>query len=287
MPGRLTEPAPTASAAVFAGPSWRELGQQPPRAFDRRADADEADDAAAQELANSSRWPEPGIRRWLIERRIRHLGAAARAQLERRERTKLAVLACGGEVRRIHGELGRRLVARSDVPDEADVELLTIRELRRAVTAGTRVSKVELDRRRARHEKNLAAPPLPLHITPGTPDRPILPAVDARLLTGWAVSGGHFVGTARVVDGPDSSIGPDEVAVAVTTDPSWSPLLMRCGALVLEQGGPLSHAAILAREFDLPAVFNVPGAVAALDGHRVAVDGDLGVISILEPEAAP
>lgn len=69
--------------------------------------------------------------------------------------------------------------------------------------------------------------------------------------------------------------------MAVTTDPSWAPLLSGCGAMVVEQGGPLSHAAILAREFAVPAVFNVPGA-AALDGREVLVDGDAGVVTVLD-----
>jgi pyruvate,water dikinase len=52
--------------------------------------------------------------------------------------------------------------------------------------------------------------------------------------------------------------------------------------MVLERGGPLSHAAILAREFGLPAVCNLPGAVAALDGRLVLVDGDLGTVALLD-----
>jgi pyruvate,water dikinase len=89
------------------------------------------------------------------------------------------------------------------------------------------------------------------------------------------------------VDGPDGSIRRDEVLVATTTDPSWSPLLMSCGAMVIERGGPLSHAAILAREFAVPAVFNVPGAATFLDGRQVLVDGDAGVVTVLNHREAP
>jgi pyruvate,water dikinase len=92
------------------------------------------------------------------------------------------------------------------------------------------------------------------------------------------------VGRARRVDGPQGAIGRDEVLVASATDPSWSPILLRCGALVLERGGPLSHAAILAREFGVPAVFNIPGAATALDGKRLLVDGDAGTVTVLPDE---
>ena len=71
-----------------------------------------------------------------------------------------------------------------------------------------------------------------------------------------------------------------EVLVAQTTDASWSPLFLRAGAVVVEQGGPLSHAAILARELGLPAVLNVDGATQLFDGCVVTVDGDRGLVVI-------
>jgi pyruvate,water dikinase len=67
--------------------------------------------------------------------------------------------------------------------------------------------------------------------------------------------------------------------VAVTTDASWAPLFMVAGAVVVEEGGPLSHAAIVARELGIPAVLNVPGVAARLRaGDRVTVDGDAGTV---------
>jgi pyruvate,water dikinase len=76
-----------------------------------------------------------------------------------------------------------------------------------------------------------------------------------------------------------------DVLVARTTDPSWSPLFLQAGAIVVEEGGPLSHAAIVARELGIPAVLNVPGALARLEGgdHEVSVDGDEGTVVVLAP----
>ena len=66
-----------------------------------------------------------------------------------------------------------------------------------------------------------------------------------------------------------------DVLVAPSADPGWTPLLLRAGAIVMESGGYLSHGAIVAREFGLPAVVNVPGIVDEIaEGEIVTVDGD-------------
>ena len=104
-------------------------------------------------------------------------------------------------------------------------------------------------------------------------------------LDGWAASGGRFTGTAVLVRRPEDPFERDGVLVAEATDPSWSPLFVRAGAIVLERGGPLSHAAILARELGVPAVLNVAGATA-LAGRRVTVDGDRGIVSLVGDDPA-
>jgi phosphoenolpyruvate synthase/pyruvate phosphate dikinase len=75
------------------------------------------------------------------------------------------------------------------------------------------------------------------------------------------------------------------ILVARSTDPAWTPLFLTAGAIVVEEGGPLSHAAIIARELGLPAVLNVPGFLALLDGATTVtlrVDGDHGTVEILD-----
>ncbi len=76
-----------------------------------------------------------------------------------------------------------------------------------------------------------------------------------------------------------SRLQPGEVIVAHSTDPSWTPLFLTAGAIVLEEGGPLSHAAIVAREFGVPAVLNVADAMAVIaDGEELIVDGTQGEV---------
>ena len=66
-----------------------------------------------------------------------------------------------------------------------------------------------------------------------------------------------------------------DVLVAPSTDPGWTPLFLRASAIVMESGGYLSHGAIVAREFGLPAVVNIPGIMEQLrDDEPVTVDGD-------------
>jgi pyruvate,water dikinase len=72
----------------------------------------------------------------------------------------------------------------------------------------------------------------------------------------------------------------DDVLVAPSTDPGWTPLFLRASAIVMETGGYLSHGAVVAREFGIPAVVNVRDAMIQIrDGDRLRVDGDNGVVT--------
>jgi phosphoenolpyruvate synthase/pyruvate phosphate dikinase len=78
------------------------------------------------------------------------------------------------------------------------------------------------------------------------------------------------------------------VLVTAVADVGWTPLFLVAAAVVTELGGALSHAALVAREYGLPAVANVPGITRALKtGDRVRVDGDHGIIErIIDPHGA-
>lgn len=87
--------------------------------------------------------------------------------------------------------------------------------------------------------------------------------------------------------GPGDALAEGGILLAEATDASWSPSFVHAGAIVLERGGPLSHAAILARELGVPAVLNVGAGVRALDGRRLTVDGDSGIVVVHDEELAP
>lgn len=119
--------------------------------------------------------------------------------------------------------------------------------------------------------------PEALHSTPGT-ERP---GESARALRGTGVPAGRATGRVRILRHPSEGdrLGKGEILVAPSTDPGWTPLFMRAAAIAMEVGGYHSHGAIVAREFGIPAVANIPGLLAALkEGEEVTVDGDKGKI---------
>ena len=80
------------------------------------------------------------------------------------------------------------------------------------------------------------------------------------------------------------SLTSGEILVTRFTDPGWTPLFGIAGAVVTEVGGLLSHAAVIGREYGIPAVLNLPGATRTLcTGQRVRVDGRAGTVALLEP----
>lgn len=80
-----------------------------------------------------------------------------------------------------------------------------------------------------------------------------------------------------------TAVLPGEVLVAVTTMPPWTPLFGIAAAVVTETGGPLSHCAIVAREYGIPAVVGVHGATRLIaTGQQVTVDGGRGLVTIAE-----
>jgi pyruvate,water dikinase len=105
------------------------------------------------------------------------------------------------------------------------------------------------------------------------------------LLSGWAASPGRVRGPARIVEdiAAGATLEPGSVLIAVATDPSWTPVIAEAAAIVLEVGGPLSHAAIVARELGIPAVLKVNGATRAIgEGCLVEVDGFEGTVRVVE-----
>jgi pyruvate,water dikinase len=106
-----------------------------------------------------------------------------------------------------------------------------------------------------------------------------------RTLRGLAASPGRAGGTARVIRDVDQlgELLPGEVLVASSSSPSWTPVFGRISAAVLDSGGIMSHAAIVAREYGLPAVIGTGFATTRIKtGDRLEVDADAGVVTILD-----
>ena len=105
----------------------------------------------------------------------------------------------------------------------------------------------------------------------------------AETYSGVGVSAGVAIGKARVLLTP-SDVRPsdrDYILVCPSTDPAWTPLFLHAAGLVMERGGILSHGAVVAREYGVPAVANIPNATRRIaDGQMLEIDGNQGTVSI-------
>jgi pyruvate,water dikinase len=110
------------------------------------------------------------------------------------------------------------------------------------------------------------------------------PTGNDRELRGCAASPGVYEGPARIVNGEGDfeHIEAGDILVATMTTPAYNVVLPLLGAVVTDTGGMLCHAAIVAREFAIPAVVGVPTATTAIaDGALIRVNGQAGTITIL------
>jgi pyruvate,water dikinase len=107
--------------------------------------------------------------------------------------------------------------------------------------------------------------------------------VPARALVGLPVSAGTIEGRARVnLDMAEADLEPGDILVTAYTDPSWTPLFVAIAGLVTEVGGLMTHGAVIAREYGLPAVVGVEQATRLIrDGQRIRVHGTNGYVEIL------
>jgi pyruvate,water dikinase len=145
---------------------------------------------------------------------------------------------------------------------------------------------------RRRQAAGWAAETVPDVITvlPGGARRPpvSVSVVAGRTWAGTGIAAGQATGSARVILHPrdGNRLKQGEVLVAPSTDPGWTPLFLRAAAIVMETGGYLSHGAIVAREYGIPAVANLPGLLERVrDGDRLLVDGDAGTVVPLDGSA--
>jgi len=207
-----------------------------------------------------------------------------------REHMRTWVTRVLGMLRRIALDIDRRLRRIDPSLPEGSVFFCTYGELVSALRSGRAEVGHVVRLRQAEHLRDRARPDPPSTFI-GRPPPVTLPPTAGPRWTGLAASGGVVEGRARVLP-PGTvdldAVQPGEILVSRTTDVGLSPLFLVAAAVVTELGGPLSHAAIVAREYGVPAVVNVTGATLALQtGDLIRVDGDRGIIERLdEPEAS-
>ena len=199
-----------------------------------------------------------------------------------------------------------RWLRKGGLSEQGDIFFLTWDEVRTELTAGPQDAvltatsaedrKPEISHRRVRWTKayERTAPnlvygqPPANNPTSGVSTTNAFPTLSSGTLQGIGASAGEVEGTILVMTqlsgdtNLETDVSNDTVLVVPYTDAGWSPVLAQIGGLIAEVGGQLSHGAIVAREYGIPAVMDVTDATARLtNGQRVRIDGQRGTIKIL------
>jgi len=277
----------------IANPRWYEapasllaLGAQLATAPQDRQSATRARQRA-NEMLQGRPWLARVALTWLAERAAR--GYALR------EDAKSHFVDLMATARAILLEIGRRLNLAGHLDDPKDVFFLYVPE-------ALAILEQEWDGDGARNAVTDRQTQLRRWAAENSPDVLIEDAAGAKAYRGeaeaiasaegtWkgvAASPGWASGPARLIHGPQQGekLTGGGILVASTTDPAWTPLFLLADGLVVETGGYLSHGAIVAREFGIPAVVNLPGLMATIsDGSGLAVDGNSGMVTLIADTA--
>ena len=177
-----------------------------------------------------------------------------------------------------------RLVQADVLRDKEDIFYLRFEELQDVVRTNDVDYQLIRERKDAFRSYRALTPPRVLTSdgegVAGAYRRDDLPA---GALVGLPVSAGTIEGRARVIlDMAEADLEPGDILVTAYTDPSWTPLFVAIKGLVTEVGGLMTHGAVIAREYGLPAVVGVEGATRLIqDGQRIRVHGTDGYVEIL------
>jgi len=204
------------------------------------------------------------------------------------------------QVRQVFLEFGNRLAAAGVIANRSDIFMLTgdeiIETAKSGYTGDFKSAVLEREAEMEKWAKITAAPHVGTNYGP-PPDNPITRALSR--LFGWGApieqgpsgtvagrpgSAGKVTGTARIIVKLNEAgkLSKGDILVTPTTSPPWTPLFATAGGIVTDTGGALSHCAIVAREYGIPAVVGATGATLTIkDGDEIEVDGDTGKVRIL------
>src|SRR5438067_3799111 len=177
-----------------------------------------------------------------------------------------------------------QLVQANVIQEKEDIYYLTFEELREVVRTNKLDYQIISKRKDEYKLYEKLTPPRVItsdgEIIAGEYKRENLPA---EAIVGLAVSSGVIEGRARVIlNMEDAAIEDGDILFTSFTDPSWTPLFVSIKGLVTEVGGLMTHGAVIAREYGLPAVVNVENATRLInDGQRIRVNGTEGYVEIL------
>ncbi|MEG4484616.1 glycerol-3-phosphate acyltransferase [Microcoleus sp. D2_18a_B4] len=172
--------------------------------------------------------------------------------------------------------------------ESGDIFYLEFGEIQQWIRSGGSVSfKDTISQRRDRlvADRDRPIPPVVYgNLLPNSQTRAIDSATsETNIIQGIPASIGRVEGFVKICRTASTDLGENAIAVVPYTDAGWAPLLLGATAIIAEVGGQLSHGAIIAREYKIPAVMNISEATTRLrDGQKVRVDGYLGTVELLE-----
>ena len=223
---------------------------------------------------------------WLRSRLVHFFLSRTRELVGLREMPKFIIVLLMARMRELWWPVGKELAQAGRLESAGDVFFLSLPEVHAAL-AGEDMQRTVREHCTA-YDFELRRRHLPrVLLSDGT--EPGAVAADAAgssqgVLRGTPASPGTVTARARVVLDPTGAhLAPGDILVAPSTDPGWTPLFLTAGGLVMEMGGAISHGAVVAREYGIPAVVGVAGATERITtGSRITVDGAAGTITIEE-----
>jgi len=270
---------------VLSGYLQIEPGEKSPDAVFARGTAN--GEAALAQLVGGLRKTRGG---WFKARQAQFLGRRVRALMGAREAPKFFVVRLFAQIRSSLLEIGEDLVQSGDLDKADDLMYLKLSELHTfgSETPGRSASgwkELIAERREAVRREGLRRQVPRLLLSDG---RAFFDGMadngHAGQLSGSPVSPGVVEGSVRVVFDPrKAGLQPGEILVCPGTDPSWTPLFLTAGGLIMEVGGMMTHGAVVAREYGIPAVVGVDRATERLcTGQSIRLNGSNGVIELLD-----
>jgi len=223
------------------------------------------------------------LRRWLFERGLKII----HGYYPIRENAKFYAMTIWQRAREMYMEVGRRLAARGILEEDGDLFCFSHLEIMR-ISRGEwqdipAIRRTAKERKKEAEKWRSESPPLIVRSDGKAKGKAAAPSGD--ILHGSPASPGTVRGRASVILDPvqGARIETGDVLVAPLTDPAWTPLFLTAGGLVMEAGGMMSHGAVVAREYGIPAVVGVTGATRAIrTGDIIEVDGSAGQVRVLE-----
>ncbi len=224
---------------------------------------------------------------WVKAGLVRFFAGRARQLMGARESPKFFAVRMMYIIHRELLKVGREFAASGELEHADDLFYLTIAEIRALAARENRDWRGLIAGRRSAYEREMRRRQIPrLLLSDGRAFYEGIAAHEGdseNRISGSPVSPGVAEGNVHVVLDPRrANLQPGEILVCPGTDPSWTPLFLSAGALVMETGGMMTHGSVVAREYGIPGVVGVHNATTRLKtGQRVRVDGSRGVVELL------